>query len=93
LFREWKKGGSREEYLAARRRARREVYRGKSESQKPLLDKLNTAEGRNEVFRLAKQMRGENRDVIGEQCVRNDEGRIVEGNDDIKEVWREHYSR
>lgn len=61
-------------------------------SQKPLLDKLDTVNGRNEVFRLAKQIRRENKDITCEQCVRNDEGRIVVGSDDIREAWKEHYN-
>lgn len=82
----WKRGDSREEYLVVRHRARRKVYRSKSESKKPLLDKLYTTVGRNEVLRMAKQMKRENTDITGKQCVGNDKGRIVVGNGNVKEA-------
>ena len=87
------RGECREEYKAAKRRAKREVYRAKSEAQKPWLDRLNGTEGRNEAFREAARIRKENRDVLGEHCVRNDSGRIVFDNDGLKKAWREHYER
>lgn len=93
LFKVWKKGGSKEDYLIAKRRARREVYRAKTTARAPLLESLNSREGRDEVFKVAKQMKNENRDIVGEQCVKDDDGRIMVGSEDIKNAWRVHYNR
>ena len=93
LYKMWKKGGSKEEYLVAKRRARRVVYRAKTVAQTPLLESLNSREGRNKIFKVAKQMKNENRDIVGEQCVRDDDGRIMVGSEDIKNAWRVHYNR
>ena len=93
LYKDYRKGGSRVEYEVAKRVAKREVYKAKSEAQRIWLDRLNGAEGRKEVFREAARVRKENRDIIGEQCVRNDSGRIVVDNEGLKEAWRAHYER
>ena len=76
-------GGDKKLYLVAKRRARREVYRAKSAAQRTLLDCLNAANGRDNVFRVVKQMKRENRDIVGEQCVRDDVGRVVVGGVDL----------
>ena len=93
LYKEWKKGGSKEEYLAAKRRARREIYKVKSEAQRPLLESLDSDDDRNKIFKVAKQMMGENRDIVGEQCVKNDEGRVAVEQEDLTKAWTEHYNR
>ena len=93
LYKEWKKGGDKEVYLVAKRRARKEVYRAKTVAQGPLLESLNSREGRNRIFKVAKQMKKENSDIVGEQCVRNDDGRIVVGPEEIKNAWAAHYNR
>ena len=93
LYKDYRKGGSRVEYEVAKRVAKREVYKAKSEAQRIWLDRLNGAEGKKEVFREAARVRKENRDIIGEQCVRNDSGRIVVDNEGLKEAWRAHYER
>ena len=47
-------GGDKKLYRAAKRRARREVCRAKSAAQRTLLDCINAASGRENVFRMAK---------------------------------------
>lgn len=49
LFRTLKKRGDKEERLAAQRRARRLVYIGVS--REAVIEKLNSAEGRNRIFK------------------------------------------
>ena len=68
MFKAWKKGGDRDLYLVAKRRARREVFMAKQRVQDNLADELNCADARGEIFRIAKQMVGRNRDVDREQC-------------------------
>ena len=50
LFRDWKRGGSREAYLTAKFRARREVYRAKTEAQRHLQGRLNNAITNQEII-------------------------------------------
>ena len=48
--------------------------------------------GRN-IFKIAKHMKGTNRDVVGEKCVKNDEGNVAFGQDDIKNARKSYYNR
>lgn len=58
-----------------------------------LADELNSADTRGEIFRIAKQMIGKNRDVVGEQCVRNDLGNVCVDTGEIRDAWKCHYNR
>ena len=43
------------------------------------------------LFRVAKQMVNRNRDVVGANCKKNSDGKIVLEEDRLMEVWRAHY--
>ena len=46
-----------------------------------------------EVFRIAKTMVKDNRDIIGEQCIRNDDGDLAINEEDKKIAWKNYYER
>ena len=46
-----------------------------------------------DVYRLAKQMRHDNQDVMGEKPVKNDAGQLSLDKESKKEAWKEHYER
>ncbi len=73
LWKAWKKGSSKEEYLEAKRAAKRAVYDAKKIAEEERFrDVLRREDDRAEVFKIAKQMTTSNRDVVGDKCVRND---------------------
>ena len=89
-WKEWKKGASKEPYLIAEREAKRAVYRAKKRAEERELQ--NVTEGKDNIFRIAKQMKRENQDVIGDKCVRDDDG--VTAHDEAKrKAWKQHYER
>ena len=47
----------------------------------------------NNVFKIARKMKSENQDIVGEKCVRNDQGNIVYDDDAKLLAWKEHYHR
>ena len=71
---EWKAGGSRESYNAAKRVARQAVYHAKSESEKVVLENIDLKTA--SIYRIAKQMRWDNQDVMGEKPVKDDSGAL-----------------
>ena len=93
LFQVWKSGGDKRAYLQAKGLARQAVFRAKTAAQSELLDNLNMDEGRNAIFKVASQSKKECRDVVGEQCVRGDDGVVAVGGPELREVWRVHHSR
>ena len=68
-WKKWKRRDiSKERYISAKRSAKHAVYLAKKMAE-PRFKEV----GRN-VFKIAKHMKGTNRDVVGEKCVKNDEG-------------------
>ena len=90
-FKLWKAGGSRAAYNTAKRTSKRVVHQAKSEAEKVALQKIDARSG--DVYRLAKQMRCDNQDVMGEKPVKNDAGQLSLDEESKKEAWKEHYER
>ena len=86
-WKEWKRGGSKEQYLDAKRRVKRAVYLAKK-SAEPKLTNSGC-----DIFKIAKHWKGLNRDVVGEKCVRDDNGNIAFSVEDLKVAWKAYHSR
>ena len=94
LWKEWKSGGSKNLYLEAKRRVRTAVYAAKAEAERNrFADVLRREDQRNEVFKIAKQMKKTNQDVVGEKCIRNDEGNLASTEEEKKLAWKSHYEK
>ena len=83
----WKAGGSRAAYNSAKRVSNCAVYHAKSEAKKIALQKIDPKFA--DVYRLAKQMRRDYQDVMGEKPVKNHEGLLSLDEDAKKEAWKE----
>ena len=66
----WKKGGGKEQYLQAKRNAKRTVYTAKKTSEEKKFSDLKP--GMDDIFKIAKQLRKDNQDVVGDKCVKDD---------------------
>ena len=67
LFKIWKKRGSKEDYTLAKKVAKQVVFAAKKKAE---TEKLKNGENDNvTVFRIAKQMRKENKDIVSEKCI------------------------
>ena len=47
----------------------------------------------NAVFHTAKQRRKENKDIVGEKCMRDDSGKLAYSDDEKVKAWKQHYER
>ena len=54
---------------------------------------MDEEDAKGTVFRIAKQMVKSHRDVIGSNCIKNSEGKIVVDEERIKEVWHDYYKK
>ena len=88
-FKVWKAGGNRDAYQTAKRASNLAVHITKKDAEKIAFKQINPRYV--EIYRLAKQMRWENQDVIGDEPVRNNNGQMSLNIDSKKEAWREHY--
>ena len=78
----WKAGGNRA--ATAKRTPNRVVHQIKIEAEKVALQKIDARSG--DVYRLAKQMRRDNQDVMGEKPVKNDAGQLSLDEESKKEA-------
>ena len=82
---------SKEDYNLAKKVVKQTVFAAKKKAEK---EKLNNIEKDTvTVFRIAKQMRKENKDIVGEKCIRNDSGKLAYSDDEKKIAWKQHYER
>ena len=45
------------------------------------------------MLRVVKQMVARNRDVVGDGCIKDEDGKIVVDQDGLKDVWRRHFEK
>ena len=81
----------RETYKDRKRVARREIAIAKRGAWEEWSKNLNTAEGRGKMFRVAKQMRKDRRDVEGTNFIKSDTGEIKIEATEVCERWRVYF--
>ena len=93
LWKDWKSGRiCKEVYLEAKRKSKRAVYEARSESERIKFANIeNRDDQKQEVFRIAKSLVKDNRDIIGEQCIRNDDGILAVSEEAKKVAWKSYY--
>ena len=91
MWKLWRAGGSKDKYLDTKRKARHAVYTAKRNSEKEKFTSIK--DNKENIFRVAKQMRTENQDVIGEKCIRGDDGNLSLDDASKKLAWKQHYER
>ena len=78
-------------YNTAKRASNRAVHEAKSEAEKVALQKIDLKSA--DIYRLAKQMRRDNQDVMGEKPFKNDAGQLSLDEEAKRAAWKEHYER
>ena len=49
--------------------------------------------GMDDIFKIAKQLRKDNQDVVGDKCVKDDTSNLSFDNEAKKVAWKQHYER
>jgi len=96
LFKVWKKSkmdADRKAYQDIKKKARAAVYNAQEAGRKEFGAKLDEAEGRGQVFKVARQIVQKNKDVVGGGCVKDKEGKLVTEEEGIKEVWKAYFDK
>ena len=78
-------------YLQAKRNAKRTVYTAKKTAEEKKFSDLKP--GMDDIFKIAKQLRKDNQDVVGDKCVKDDSGNLSFDNEAKKVAWKQHYER
>jgi len=92
----WKKENTKEarmEYKKSRQNAKRVISSVKEKKQKECANDLNDSECQNEIFRMAKQMVKERRDITGLNCIKGTSGKVIVDDKGIKDSWKEYMAK
>ena len=99
-FREWQNAKASpeeevklKEYVEARKEAKKTVAKAQQKEKERFGERLGTKEGQRSVYRIAKQMAGERKDIVDMKCLKNESGEVLAEADAVKERWREYMER
>ena len=95
LFKIWKKSKTEEDralYCIAKCNARKAVYVAQSDEQQVFGGILDLEFEQGTVFRVLKQMVGNNRDIVGASCVKGADGKLVIGEAEVKDRWKIYFA-
>ena len=99
-FKEWEKESTnenKEAYKAAKKVAKKAVREAMEDESRKVVeeieDGINAANGKNKLFRMARQHAKEKKDIVGGQCIMNNEGRLCVDIEDKKKVWKDYMEK
>ena len=75
-------------YMVANRKCKRAVEAAKRTKRREFANKLNTAEGMQNVFKIAKQMVKDSKISLGGSCLKDENGKVVTGDENLKKLWK-----
>ena len=87
----WKNGGSRDDYNRAKRNAKKAIYLAKRSAEDAKFECVSS--NPTEIYKIARQMKSENQDVVGEKCILDDAGKLCVSDKDKMLAWEQHYER
>ena len=92
LWKAWKDGGNKNDYLEAKRNSKKKVYEAKKKAEEErFADVTHNKDARNQLFTIVRQLAKTNCDVIGEKCVTNDDGELACTDSEKLSAWKQHY--
>ncbi|GKA07573.1 retrovirus-related pol polyprotein LINE-1 [Tanacetum coccineum] len=81
-----------ERYKLAKREAKKVIAQGKEKAYEDMYKKLDSKEGANEIFRIAKAQQRRRRDLGEIYFIKDEAGRIVTDEEEFKQRWGEYFS-
>ena len=81
-----------ERYKVAKREAKKAVAEAKDKAYEDLYKKLDSKEGANDIFRIAKARERRRRDLGNIKYIKDEGGRTIVIEEDIRKKWGEYFS-
>ena len=78
-------------YKTVIKQANREVAKARNKAYEELYEKLETKEGKNEVFKIAKQRNRQSKDVQQVRVIKSKTGEILMEEKKVKQRWKEYF--
>ncbi|GJY63207.1 retrovirus-related pol polyprotein LINE-1 [Tanacetum coccineum] len=83
---------AKERYKVAKREAKIAVAQAKDKAYEDLYKKLDSKEGANDIYRIAKARERKRRDLGNIRYIKDEEGRTIVIEEDIRKRWGEYFS-
>ena len=80
-------------YDKAKNEAKKAVAKAKREASEAFGHMVESEEGRQNLFKIAKRMVRNNKENIGGRCLKNDDGKIISGEENLKKRWKEYMEK
>jgi hypothetical protein len=80
-------------YCSARKIASKEIYKAQETERKKFGAKLSEEDMKGNLFRIAKQLVRNNKDVVGSGSVKDREGNIAVDDSRINQVWKAYFEK
>ena len=93
-FKRWQNSGFPSDkalYVRERNRLKRAITRSKKEAWAEFSQTLTTSEGRNNMYKLSKQMRKDRTDLVGGKYVIDTDNNLKIAEEEIRDTWRKYY--
>jgi hypothetical protein len=82
-----------QKYKEARRNAKKSVSEARGQAYAELYRKLDTKEGENDVYKMAKFRERKTKNFNQVKCIKDEADRLLVKNDEIKNRWREYFDK
>jgi hypothetical protein len=95
-FKEWKRdktADAKSKYNKAKKFAKRAVSIAMREASERLMKEMENDKSSKIMFKIAKQSMKDNKDVVGNGCVRDRSGKLCMWERERAKVWKEHMER
>jgi len=81
------------EYKKSKQNAKRVISLAKGKKQKECASDLNDPNHQNEIFRIAKQMVKERKDITWSNCLKGASGKVIVDEKGIKDSWTRYVEK
>ncbi|XP_013169614.1 PREDICTED: uncharacterized protein LOC106119245, partial [Papilio xuthus] len=101
-FKEWQgvdendkdlKENKRDVYKQCKRCAKKAIATARAQAQVKIYEGLNSPAGQKHLFRIARERERSARDINHIKCIKDDEGKVLMDDDDIKQRWKEYFEK
>ncbi|KAK3518545.1 hypothetical protein QTP70_001605 [Hemibagrus guttatus] len=82
---------NRQEYKELQRRVKREVSKANQKAYDELYTRLDTREGEKDLYRLARQMDRDGKDVQLVRVIKDRDGRVLTSEESVQRRWKEYF--
>jgi hypothetical protein len=82
-----------QKYKETRRNAKKAVSEARGQAYTELYQKLDTKDGENDVYKMAKLRERKTRDFNQVKCIKHEADRLLVNDEEIKNRWREYFDK